>query len=170
MQIAMTLFSSAFVYFGKSKDKTMNLIQNSYLLVLILILILICSIEAYQKGDRIMTIAQSQHMNTRTSWNDIPLQIVPRFAIDEQIIYHAPIPKYNVNATDYRISTKDDFKVTMSFAFNKFSIPWITIFDASQRRVLRRLKLTFQHNHYEILHVDYELICKFFSSFFLLSY
>lgn len=116
---------------------------------------------AFQHGDRVTSVAMSQHMDKRTTWNDMSLQILPRFMIDESVVFHAEIPKFHVNATDYKINIKGDFKAILSFDYNKFSTPWVTVYDAEQRRVLRRLKLTFTHDRYEILKVDYELVCKY---------
>ena len=130
-------------------------------LVLVFYLCLAGVSEALQPGDRISSLSQTLHSDTKTQWTDMPLHQMPRFASPERTIFRAQIPKYSPNATDFRINPKKDLKVAFTFQGSKFSIPWIPIFDARNRISMQKLIVTFTHDEFEIVSLKYETVCKY---------
>jgi hypothetical protein len=116
--------------------------------------------ESYQLGDRVITTIQSQHVQARSPWHELPITLFPRFGIDEKVIVHASIPKDSTNTTEHRINTGYDFKATLAFDYNRHSVPWITIYDKEQHRTLKKLLVTFVRDEFEIVKVHYDPICK----------
>lgn len=117
--------------------------------------------EAYQIGDRVIATIQSQHVQARSKWNELPIVLFPRFGINEAVIVHAQVPPGAVNTTDQKINTGHDFKVTLAFDYNRHSVPWVSVFDKEQRRTLKKLIVTFIRDEFEIVKVRYNAICKF---------
>ena len=123
-------------------------------LFLILAAISFFVVVGHQTDERILVSAISQHSLDRTSWSDIPVGIMPRFDVEQEVIFHAPIPKMKS-----RIDVNADFKVSLAFDSHKFLIPWITVFDAAKKRTLRKLIVTFTKNEHDILSVDHTTEC-----------
>lgn len=116
--------------------------------------------DAYQLSDPVITSAQSQHIEARTGWYDFPLDALPKFGVEDTAIVHATVPQGVANATNYRINPNFDFKVSLSFDYHRVAVPWFVVYDAQQRRTLKKLKVTFTRDEFEIVKVDYEPICE----------
>jgi hypothetical protein len=103
----------------------------------------------------------------------MPLYLSPRFAVPEDAIFHAVLlantnkdassPELIVETdsiADFRVNPEVDFRVTLAFASHKLQLPWITVFDAAQRRSLQKLEVVFLHDAYEVVKVDFQSTCK----------
>jgi hypothetical protein len=118
------------------------------------------AVRGYQQGDRVVASSISQHLQTRTDWQDLSLDLLPRFGVDDSVIFHAKVPHWNENATEHRIHPKHDLSVSLSFDFHHHSLPWLTVFSAQQRHALKLLTVTFTKNQFEIVKVDYQTTCE----------
>jgi hypothetical protein len=126
---------------------------------------------AFQKGDRIATLSQSVHNELKTPWTDFPLHQMPRFDVSESFITICNLPVASSQiSTSYRIDPNHDLKVSLSFAVNKFIIPWIIVFDANKRVSLRKLTIIFTRDEFDIVGVRFETICKFLIIFIFIIY
>ena len=113
-------------------------------------------VNAYQPGDRVIGLAQTSHNQFKTAWIDLPLPQMPRFSVPDNFIYHSIVP----NSNSSRINLNSDLKVSFSFDRNKLNIPWLTIYDSRNRLTLHKLVVTFTHDEFEIVRIDYKPICK----------
>lgn len=134
--------------------------MGCYFLFAILVTLFV-TIVAHQEDERIVASSISQHSGGRTTWSDLPVGIMPRFGINDEVVFHAHIPKLSKNASDHRIDISSDFKVSFAFDSHKLVVPWITVFDANKKRTLRKLFVTFTKDEHEIVKVDHELECKY---------
>ncbi len=125
------------------------------------------NVFAYQIGDRVISTIQSQHVEARSSWNELPMSLFPRFGVDETVIIHAKVPENAVNTTEHKINPMFDFKVTLAFDYNRHSVPWVAVFDKEQRRSMKKLIVTFIRDEFEIVKVRYIPICKTFLLWFV---
>lgn len=85
---------------------------------------------------------------------------MPRFDVEEEVVFHAQIPKLSKNASSHKIDVSSDFKVALAFDNHKLMVPWVTVFDAEKRRSLRKLVITFTKDEHEIIKIDHEEECK----------
>eukprot|EP01039_Chlorochromonas_danica_P005461 gene5460-6012_t len=113
----------------------------------------------------------------------MPPYLAPRFAEVEEIVFHGVLllPKgyeKNGNTTlsegvgggggddgelviqadsvPYKINPEVDFRVGLAFDNHRHHIPWLTVFNAQQRRRLQKLEVTFLHDSYEIIDIRYQ--------------
>jgi hypothetical protein len=113
-------------------------------------------------GDPIVVSAVTQHANSRTKWIDFTFGNMPKFGIDESVIYHATVPEIKVNRSTEILDLNSDFKISLAFDNHKHIIPWIKIYDSTNRRSLRRLIITFIHDNSEVISIDHSTDCKLF--------
>jgi hypothetical protein len=136
--------------------------SSSSLLIVFLYFLLPCYLYAHSKDDPILTLSRSQHVKVFSDWNELSLELNPRFLMNKQVIYHTIVPKYNANvSTDFRIDPNFDLKVSFLFDhFQKLSTPWIVVYDSVGRKSLKKLDIVFTHDQYEILKVDFKAKCE----------
>ena len=138
------------------------------LLFLILLYSKLVEIISFQPGNVIPASTRSLHDQRKTEWTDVSLPISPKFAIMESVLFHADIPQANKTGSSlYTIDPQKDFKVSFIFG-HSIQIPWITVFNAEERKCLRKLIVTFTRDEFEVLKVKYKTICKYLASNFLL--
>lgn len=116
--------------------------------------------EALQPGDRISTLLQSLHRGWKTPWLDIALNQMPKFRIPESSIVHVSLPHEEQNGPEMRLNPEEDVKFSLSFDHNKLLVPLTILYNAKTRRSLQQLVITFSHNEFDVLDVNFEPICK----------
>lgn len=146
-------------------------------------------VNSYEIGERISLSSRSSHANKqnawRTDWVDMPPFLAPRFAEAEEIVFHGVLllAKGNENkgnttlsegvggtgdgelviqadSVPYKINPEVDFRIGLAFDNHHHHIPWLTVFNAQQRRRLQKLEVTFLHDSYEIIDIRYQTTCK----------
>jgi hypothetical protein len=140
----------------------MNELLSVVLVASLLISCFLGLTDGHSREDPILTIARSQHAGISGEWSELSLDIVPKFMINKQIIYHALVPKFNPNiSTDFRIDPNFDLKVSFIFDhYQKLASPWLVVFDSIGRRSLRKVDVYFTHDEFEILKVEFKTKCK----------
>lgn len=135
--------------------------------LVLLCLCLLAAVSSHTKDDPILTLTRSRHVNAETEWKELPLDQVPQYLNEKQVVFHATVPKYDPNiTTNYRININHDLKVSFLFDhIQKLSTPWITVFDSIGRKSLKKLEITFIHDEFEIVKVLYTSTCKSFIIF-----
>eukprot|EP01040_Poterioochromonas_malhamensis_P010785 gene10785-11756_t len=125
--------------------------------LVLLCLCLLAAVSSHTKDDPILTLTRSRHVNAETEWKELPLDQVPQYLNEKQVVFHATVPKYDPNiTTNYRININHDLKVSFLFDhIQKLSTPWITVFDSIGRKSLKKLEITFIHDEFEIVKVLY---------------
>ena len=58
-----------------------------------------------------------------------------------------------------RINPNSDLKISFTFDRNKLSVPWVTVFDSKNRVTLKKMIVTFTHNEFELVRVDFKPLC-----------
>eukprot|EP01031_Cornospumella_fuschlensis_P026090 gene26090-31507_t len=101
----------------------------------------------------------------------MPFYLAPRFGIDEEKVFHAPIlanVQADANETrsdlivdedrlaSFRVDPEVDFRVGLSFDKHQHEISWITVYDAAMRRTLQKLEVEFGHDSYDVLGLQYK--------------
>eukprot|EP01038_Epipyxis_sp_PR26KG_P014601 gene14601-19608_t len=101
-------------------------------------------------------MSQSLHNGLKTSWVDFPLHDMPRFGMKENVIHHTTLPQRSTNSSheNIRLDPSQDLKISLAFADNKLLTPWIKIYDANNRRSLKRLVVKFTHDEFEVVRLD----------------
>ena len=130
------------------------------LIVYFVIASLMLNVFGMQSGDRVSTMLQTLHSGWKTSLMDISLQQMPRFRIRDSTIIRVTLPRDSDNSPEMKLNPSEDVKVSLTFDNSKLAIPWIVLFDAANRRTLRRIVVTFSHDEFEVLRLNYELQCK----------
>lgn len=147
-----------------------NILEISFLFVLI-----ISVVYSYSIQDPIPTLVKVNHNNTISKWREVPIQKFPNFAISTLNIFQIPMDEKGLT-TDFvnsriPINLKSDLKISLNFDNSRLVTPWITIYDSIQRKSLKKLKVIFSHDEYEIIKITYETQCMYFIFFiFLISF
>lgn len=124
---------------------------------------LVQALLALQYGDRVSTLLQAVHRGWKTPWVDISIHQMPRFRTPDSTILHVSLPHEDENGPEMKLNPQEDVKFSITFDKNKLIVPWTVLFDASKRRTLQKLVVTFSHDEFQILKVNYETVCKLFS-------
>lgn len=130
----------------------------SFRWVLFLVVVLSFA-RGHQPDERVVASSMSQHAGRRSTWTDLPVGIMPRFTMEQEVVFHAPIPS-SQNSSSHRIDVNADFKIALAFDNHKIMVPWVVVFDSAKKRTLRKLILTFTMDDHEIISVDHQLECK----------
>lgn len=149
-------------------------------LILFLYALVVCCIHGYDVGEKVSFSARSAHatkgVGWRTVWVDMPFYLAPRFGIEEEKVFHAPILAHvqsdGANGTrselivdedrlaSFRIDPEVDFRVGLSFDKHQQEITWITVYEAAMRRTLQKLEVEFSHDSYDVVSLQYKTHCK----------
>lgn len=148
-------------------------------LAIILYCFALCAhvVGSYEIGDHFGMASRSSHADKsnvwRTAWVDMPYFLAPRFGHSEEKLFYAVLLKPAANnsssselvvladqVADFRINPEVDFRISLAFDSHRFELPWITVYNAAQRRALQRLEITFYHDGYDLIKVDYQPHCK----------
>eukprot|EP00824_Muranothrix_gubernata_P015238 TRINITY_DN3163_c0_g1_i1.p1 TRINITY_DN3163_c0_g1~~TRINITY_DN3163_c0_g1_i1.p1 ORF type:complete len:303 (+),score=49.42 TRINITY_DN3163_c0_g1_i1:74-982(+) len=103
---------------------------------------------AYRKGDVVSTQKRSQYQKMRTNWSDVLGKHCPRFATDR----HVTLPALAAQ----ELKEHEDFKVSFSFASDRFVTPWLTVVDSTGRS-LNFIQFTFFYSGNELKDVKWFL-------------
>lgn len=147
---------------------------------LIIAVIIVKCAYGYDLGEKVSFSARSSHASKgaiwRTVWVDMPFYLAPRFGVEEEKVFHAPIlanVQSDGNETrseliidedrlaSFRIDSEVDFRVGLSFDKHQQELSWITVYDAAMRRTLQKLEVVFGHDSYDIISVQYKTYCKY---------
>jgi hypothetical protein len=129
------------------------------LVVMISVFLLAVRVNSYEAGDRISTQIRTSHEDMQTSFIDIPINKMPRFKVPDSQLIEISLPKLANSEVEKKLNPKEDLKMSIAFANSKLFIPWTLLFDASERKSLRQLIVTFEYTEYEVLRLQFELKC-----------
>lgn len=133
--------------------------------ILVVLLMIVVGIEALQQGDRISTTIQSLHAGWKTALFDIPLPQMPQFRVKSSSVMRVTLPRETDNSPEMKLNPSEDLKVSITFENNKLVLPWVVLYDATNRRSLRKLVITFSHDEFEILRFRHQLVCEYIPEF-----
>lgn len=126
----------------------------------LLLVILFPFFSAYEYGDRLASLIQSSHKEWISPWMEIPIQNMPRFRIDDSTIIrvHLPHEEKQGNSPEIAIDVKEDVMISLTFAENELVTPKLSLYNAKERKSIDKLIITFTHDQYHVLSVDYKFI------------
>jgi hypothetical protein len=111
-------------------------------------------------------MSQTLHNGFKTSWTDIPLQSMPRFREASTSILHLTLPRpppvegVGSKKNEKLVNPNEDVKFSLTFADHKLILPWSVVFDATKRRSLQKLIVTFSHDQFDVDGIEYQTECK----------
>jgi hypothetical protein len=100
------------------------------------------------------------HDGWTSAWMDVAIHQMPKFKVSESRVLQVELPHDDVGK-ERKLNGNDDVKMALTFDKNKLMIPWVILFESQTRKSLNKMEITFAHNEFAILRVDYELICKY---------
>jgi len=112
--------------------------------------------HSFQPGDRIAVLSQTLHNGWKTQLNELPIHHMPHFRQSDSFVIHAALPSPDGKPL-LSIRPDEDIKIMLTFDNSKLISSWITIFDAKNRKSLKKLILTFDHDEFDILHITYSM-------------
>ena len=121
------------------------------------------TINGFQPGDRLSAFAQTMHGSFQSAWQDLKLDQMPQFGVDNSFVFRAVTPNQKS-----KIDTYKDFKLTLSFDRHRLVLPWIVLYDSEARRSVRKLVVTFIHDEFEVVSIKHEIVCEDFNVSYLL--
>ncbi len=127
--------------------------------ILVMFTIILFS-TAFQIGDRISTQVKTQHDEFMTSFHDIPIDKMPRFRLPDSKIIIVNLPRSEELGHVIKLNPNENLKFSFSFANSKLLVPWTILFDASNKRSLNKLSITFDHDEFDVLRLTTKTQCK----------
>lgn len=128
----------------------------SELLLVTFFLAILLATRGFQPGDRVAVLSQTLHNGWKTQLNEFPIHHMPHFRQADSFIVHAALPSPDGKPL-MSIKPDEDVKIMLTFDNSKLISSWITIFDAKNRKSLKKLILTFDHDEFDILHTTYTM-------------
>lgn len=135
---------------------------NIQLVVATFLVGLLGLVAGYQPGDRMSMMIQTMHASWKTQKIDAVLHQMPRFRKPDSVVLHAPLPHEEKRNPEMLMALHpdEDVKISLTFHENRLQIPWIVLFDAKSKRSLYKLTITFTHDEFDVLRLNYTLECK----------
>lgn len=170
--------------------------STTILCALSLVLAMLSLVQAtYQRGDRIPVMIQTYHSGWKSLWMEPAVSNMPHFINNQDSILSISLPRPEVREEqileqqqesaedgskpkrkrnidpkllDSRINPEEDVKVSFTFADRKIILPQVVVFDADEKKSLKRLIVTFYHDKFDVLRLTHQLECKTFAIVFYL--
>lgn len=105
--------------------------------------------RCYEKGDMVALFSRSQILGRRSGWLEASTAAVPRFAQNGEVTFHP------VGAGDVTLQEGTDFKVSLSFADDRFIVPWVPLATDGER--VESLRVEFVHDDRDILELHWSI-------------
>lgn len=121
---------------------------------------MLLSILAFERGDRISTALQTLHGGWRTPFIDIAIHQMPKFQTPDSTIMSVSLPHKGENEPEMKLDPTDNVYVSISFAHNKLLLPRLVLFDASTKRSMETVTITFSHDDFDVLRISHHVTCK----------
>jgi hypothetical protein len=139
-----------------------GLLHILYILVMVMLGLVTVSVPVHglQTGDRISAMVQTLHAGWKTPLMDLSLNQMPRFRVTDSSVLRVTLPRMSDSSPEMKLNPTEDLKVSLTFENNRLVLPWVVLFDAANKRSLRKLIITFAHDEYEVLRYRHQLICK----------
>ena len=131
-------------------------LRMSVLLLVTFLLAILLATRGFQPGDRVAVLSQTLHNGWKTQLNEFPIHHMPHFRQADSFIIHAALPSPDGKPL-MSIKPDEDIKIMLTFDDSKLISSWLTIFDAKNRKSLKKLILTFDHDEFDILHISYTM-------------
>ena len=77
---------------------------------------------------------------------------------------------YLLRLSGTRINPNSDLKISFTFDRSKLSVPSVTVFDSKNRISLKKIIITFTHDEFELVRVDFKPLCTWCSSCMYVPY
>ena len=71
---------------------------------------------------------------------------------------------YLLRLSGTRINPNSDLKISFTFDRSKLSVPSVTVFDSKNRISLKKIIITFTHDEFELVRVDFKPLCTWCNS------
>ena len=88
---------------------------------------------------------------------------MPKFRIQGKQIIQVRLPR-SVDKSQHEMSLNpnENVKFSIDFADSKIVLPWTKLFNAKEKTTLTQLVITFQHDEFYVLRLNYEPKCKYY--------
>ena len=88
-----------------------------------------------------------------------------------EVDFHINVEEKKLNVSMYllrlsgtRINPNSDLKISFTFDRSKLSVPSVTVFDSKNRISLKKIIITFTHDEFELVRVDFKPLCTWCNS------
>ena len=86
---------------------------------------------------------------------------MPKFRIPGKQMIQVRLPR-SIDKSQHEMSLnpKENVKFSIDFVDSKIVLPWTKLYNAKLKTTLNKLIVTFQHDEFNVLRLNYEPICK----------